>query len=98
MTEEFWTKRDGTKIAVGNMSMEHLQNTLRMLIRKSRERRHILISTEHDEMSGIDESNYENMRDEQAYHNLANPHIFFPLLEGGVYGSSDLQKKYGRLI
>lgn len=36
--EEYWTKRDGTRIAVGDMDVEHLRNTLRMIIRKRRER------------------------------------------------------------
>jgi hypothetical protein len=35
-TEQYWTMKDGTKIAVGDMSVDHLRNTLRMLIREDR--------------------------------------------------------------
>jgi len=34
MVDEFWTMRDGTKIAVGDMSESHVRNALRMVIRK----------------------------------------------------------------
>ena len=57
MKEEFWTQRDGTRIAVGNMDVEHLRNTLRMILRNQREQR-ILISTKYDEMSGIDDMDH----------------------------------------
>lgn len=33
--EEYWTMKDGSTIAVGEMSLEHLQNTLRLIIRNS---------------------------------------------------------------
>ena len=36
--EEYWTQLDGTKIAVGDMSITHLRNTLRLIIRRPRER------------------------------------------------------------
>lgn len=59
MQEEYWTKRDGTKIAVGDMDIEHLRNTLRMLIRKANAAR-ILISTKY----GLDEDDtYGNEQD-----------------------------------
>ena len=34
MKEEYWTTKEGKKIAVGDMDIEHLRNTLRMLLRK----------------------------------------------------------------
>ena len=34
--EEYWTTKDGQKIAVGDMTLEHLRNVLRMLIREDR--------------------------------------------------------------
>jgi len=37
MKEEYWTTKDGQKIAVGDMTDEHVRNTLRMIIRKARE-------------------------------------------------------------
>ena len=37
MEEEYWTTKDGRKIAVGDMTEEHLKNTLRMILRKRRE-------------------------------------------------------------
>lgn len=35
-TEQYWTMKDGTKIAVGDMSVDHLRNVLRMLIKNDR--------------------------------------------------------------
>jgi hypothetical protein len=37
MMDEIWTMKDGTEIAVGDMSESHVRNTLRMLLRKQRE-------------------------------------------------------------
>jgi hypothetical protein len=34
--EELWTMRDGTQIAVGDMTEQHAKNCLRMLIRRHR--------------------------------------------------------------
>lgn len=84
MKEEFWTKRDGTRIAVGDMDVDHLRN------------RRILVSTKHDEMSGIDfhEDDGRAMLNAQAHRDLANLNVFFPLIGGGVYGSPALQKRY----
>ncbi len=89
--EEYWIRRDGTKIAVGDMDVDHLRNTLRMIIRNVRRRRRDDVSAS-SEMSYFE---YKDMSDAQAYRNLASPHAFFPMLEGGVYGSPELQKKYG---
>jgi hypothetical protein len=36
MEEQYWTTKDGRKIAVGDMTLEHLRNVLRMLIRDDR--------------------------------------------------------------
>ncbi len=33
MATEYWTQKDGTKISVDDMSVEHLRNTLKMIIR-----------------------------------------------------------------
>lgn len=37
--DEVWTTKDGRKIPVGEMGVEHLRNTLRMLIRNQRTQR-----------------------------------------------------------
>jgi hypothetical protein len=34
--DELWTQRDGTKIAVGDMSESHVRNALRMVLRNQR--------------------------------------------------------------
>ena len=34
MTEQYWRTKDGNTIAVGDMDKNHLQNVLRMLIKK----------------------------------------------------------------
>lgn len=36
MQEQYWITKDGRKIAVGDMTLEHLRNVLRMLIREDR--------------------------------------------------------------
>lgn len=35
-TEQYWTMKDGKKIAIGDMSVDHLRNVLRLLIRDNR--------------------------------------------------------------
>ena len=37
MQEEYWTTKDGKKIAVGDMDEQHVRNALRMVLRKKRE-------------------------------------------------------------
>lgn len=34
----YWTMKDGTKISVDDMDINHLRNTLKMLIRRAEER------------------------------------------------------------
>lgn len=34
--EEFWTTRDGHRLAVGEMDLDHLRNVLRMVLRNRR--------------------------------------------------------------
>lgn len=33
MTTVYWTQKDGTKISVDDMSVQHLRNTLKMIIK-----------------------------------------------------------------
>lgn len=87
--DEIWTTRDGRKIPVGEMSEDHVRNALRMILRKRRKLAIDLIAKLEDRY------NYDG-QDElsaQAYRDLANPAVYFPLL--GVHGSPDLQKKHG---
>jgi hypothetical protein len=37
--EEIWVCKDGRRLRVGEMSLEHLQHTLRMIIRTQRRRK-----------------------------------------------------------
>jgi hypothetical protein len=39
MEEEIWVCKDGRRLRVGEMSLEHLQHTLRMIIRTNRRRK-----------------------------------------------------------
>lgn len=94
MDEEYWTTREGKEIAVGEMEVEHLRNAMRMVLRKRRQTVARLEALE----SALD-ATVGDTQDElaaQAYRDLANPRVFFPLLEGGVYGSPDLQCRHGR--
>jgi hypothetical protein len=99
--EEYWIQRDGTKIAVGDMDIGHLRNTLRMIIRKARKHRERQQTV--DEMFCFPDPSiwdrhwdYKDASDAQAYRDLANPNVLFPLLDGGVRGSPALQAKYGK--
>lgn len=44
--DEVWTMRDGTEVKVGDMSVEHVRNTLRMLLRKQREMKEVCVYLE----------------------------------------------------
>jgi hypothetical protein len=92
--EEYWVKRDGTKIAVGDMDVEHLRNALRMVIRN---KRRIARQYARQLLEGSLESafDWEAESDSWHYNALANPQVYFPLLDGGVWGSPELQRKYG---
>lgn len=98
--EEYWTMRDGRKIVVGDMDVDHLRNTLRMLIRKARKARASSVARAAlaEALDSMTQFEWEDMRDAQAYQDLANPHVFFPLIDGGVYGSPELQKRHGGSI
>jgi len=39
MATEYWTKLDGTKISVDEMDLNHLRNTLKMIIRNARNKK-----------------------------------------------------------
>jgi hypothetical protein len=113
MDDEYWTTRDGRRIAVGEMTEEHVRNTLRMILRKRRrisERTSTLARTLDEYGRGPiadrrprraiedldDYGDGQDFLNAQYQRDLANPHAFFPLLEGGVYGSPGLAKKYNR--
>lgn len=91
--DEIWTTKDGTKIAVADMDEEHVRNVLRMLLRKARLKRERRIQ------QALPEMTVGEIQDELsavAYSQLKNPDAYFPLLDGGVYGSQSLFEKYGR--
>lgn len=96
MKEEYWTKRDGTKVAVGEMDVDHLRNALRMVIRTARRRRLRAVRDTIEKFHFDDGGDGQDILNAEHHRALANPHAFFPLLEGGVHGSPELQKKYGR--
>lgn len=96
--DEIWTMKDGTKIAVGDMEERHVRNALRMVIRTARRRRQLRAALEEIRSDDCEMTvgEAQEMLNTQHYLALANPGAFFPLLEGGVYGSPELQAKYGR--
>lgn len=47
MEEEIWVCKDGRRLRVGEMSLEHLQHTLRMIIRANRKRKMLAESLKH---------------------------------------------------
>lgn len=92
--DEIWTMRDGTKIAVGDMDEDHVRNTLRMIMRQRRLKREAKLASILDETMTIGDA--QEMLNSQYWSDLANPNCFFPLLDGGVCGSPELQRKYGK--
>lgn len=89
--DEIWTMRDGTKIAVGDMGESHVRNALRMVIRTSRKKKERAFRLLDDVFT---EGDVQDMLSSRAYDQLSNPHTFFPLLEGGKYGSAELSARY----
>ena len=51
--EEFWTTRDGRRLAVGEMDIDHLRNTLRMILARARARRLLKLRREAAEMAAL---------------------------------------------
>ena len=106
MKDEIWTMKDGTKIAVGDMSESHVRNALRMVIRNhnkqmahARLRKAARLFCDVASAGGHEdlEMSLGDMQDElsaQAYARLSDPHAFFPLLEGGRHGSPELAARY----
>jgi hypothetical protein len=95
MEDEIWTTQDGRRIKVGDMTEEHVRNALRLVLRRIREgyvspRTTGNYDPETTVGDGQDELNAIHRR------SLADPNVFFPLLEGGTHGSPALQEKYGR--
>jgi hypothetical protein len=97
MSDEVWTTRDGTRIAVGDMSEGHVRNALRMLLRKRRVRLAQMYPPFAIE-DNVSESDAQDLMNDQHSEDLRNPAIFFPLLDGGVHGSNELYRKYAGSI
>ena len=88
MKDEMWKMRDGTLIAVSDMSEDHVRNALRMVIR--RHRRLQLELEELEETVG----DVQDRLSADSYNALSNPNVFFPLIEGGRWGSAELAARY----
>ncbi len=90
--DEIWTTKDGRKILVSEMSEDHVRDALRLVLRKrrlqARKEARRVFGDASDEIDSQDFLHAEAMRD------LANPNAFFPLLDGGVYGSPELAAKH----
>jgi len=89
--DEIWTMKDGTRIAVGDMEERHVRNALRMVLRQHRKRKAARAA-----LDDLTVGDGQDMLNAEHYRMLANPSVFFPLLDGGVHGSPALQAKYGR--
>lgn len=57
----YWTMRDGQKIDIDQMSLEHLRNTLKMIVRNN-ERRRMLSST--FKLNGDIAQDFNDMQDD----------------------------------
>lgn len=60
-TPVYWTMRDGQKIDIDQMSLEHLRNTLKMIVRNN-ERRRMLSST--FKLNGDIAQDFNDMQDD----------------------------------
>lgn len=60
-TPVYWTMRDGQKIDIDQMSLEHLRNTLKMIVRNN-DRRRMLVST--FKLNGDIAQDFNNMQDD----------------------------------
>lgn len=60
-TSVYWTMRDGQKIDIDQMSLEHLRNTLKMIVRNN-DRRRMLVST--FKLNGDIAQDFNNMQDD----------------------------------
>lgn len=97
MKDEIWTMKDGTKIAVSDMSESHVRNALRMVIRNMNKAKARAALRRAAALAGDDWMTVGDIQDElsnQAYNRLSDPGSFFPLLEGGRHGSPELAARY----
>lgn len=60
-TPVYWTMRDGQKIDIDQMSLEHLRNTLKMIVRNN-DRRRMLAST--FKLNGDIAQDFNDMQDD----------------------------------
>lgn len=60
-TSVYWTMRDGQKIDIDQMSLEHLRNTLKMIVRNN-DRRRMLAST--FKLNGDIAQDFNDMQDD----------------------------------
>lgn len=60
-TPVYWTMRDGQKIDIDQMSLEHLRNTLKMIVRNN-DRRRMLVST--FKLNGDIAQDFNDMQDD----------------------------------
>jgi hypothetical protein len=70
-----------------------VRNALRMVLRQRRRVAARLIGDVEEFCCTEDDG--QAMLNDQHRRDLANSACFFPLLDGGVYGSPELQRKYG---
>ncbi len=56
----YWTMRDGKKIDIDEMSVQHLRNTLKMLVRNSQKRRKAVEFKLHGDVAESFNSSWED--------------------------------------
>lgn len=64
MSKIYWTTKDGSKIDVDEMSIEHLRNTLKMIIRKNQA---VSITCPHNISDAYDKEVIEHKSNAYAY-------------------------------
>src|ERR1700722_3477963 len=80
MTDEVWTMRDGTTIAVGDMDEGHVRNALRMVLRKARrateKRDRLAAMTRRVMEEAYADVDPQDILHAQAMRDLSNPNCF----------------------
>jgi|694.fasta_scaffold15514_14 hypothetical protein len=76
MAKEYWIQRDGTKIDIDSMSLSHLRNTLKMLVRNANYKKPKESLKSKIELKGDMALEFNNSFPEDEYDNLLDDDVY----------------------